>query len=79
MLYICPTMVARVPVTKLLANRINELRIGRGWSYGQMGLECSIDRVQAHKICTQGLDIRLTTLAKIADGFNVKVSQLLDF
>jgi DNA-binding Xre family transcriptional regulator len=71
-------MVAKVSITKLLANRINELRIGRKWSYTDMALACGIERSQAHKICTIGLDLRLTTLEKISAGFNTSLSDLLN-
>lgn len=63
---------------KTLAKRIDKLRQQKGWSYQEMANICEMDKAQAYRICNQGVDLRLSSLVKLADGFGISVSELLE-
>lgn len=64
---------------KALAKHINKLRIERNWSFQEMADACDMDKGQVYKICTVGVDLRASTIVKLAKGLGVPVSGILDF
>lgn len=64
---------------KDLSKRIDKLREEREWSYQQMADACDMDKAQVYKLCTKGTDLRGSSLAKIAKGFKLTLSALMDF
>jgi transcriptional regulator with XRE-family HTH domain len=56
---------------KALSKRINVLRQERNWSFNEMALACDMDKAQVYKICTVGVDLRTTSLNKIAKGCGI--------
>ena len=72
-------MATREKIVKALSKRINSLRQARGMSYQGMASACDIDKAQAYNICTSGVDLRTSSLMKIAKGFDISLSELMDF
>ena len=64
---------------KALGKHIDDLRKSRGWSMREMADYCDIDKAQVNNLTGKGVDLRYTTLVKIAKGFNMTVSELLNF
>jgi transcriptional regulator with XRE-family HTH domain len=63
---------------KELGKHIDKLRQERNLSYQEMADRCDMDKAQVHKICTQGKDLRVSTIIKIANGLRVSISAVLD-
>lgn len=70
-------MPKKDPLIKNLGQRIDQMRKEKDWSFQIMADKCEMDKAQVYKICTQGVDLRYSSLVKIAKGFNVSVSTLL--
>lgn len=64
---------------KSLGRHIDELRKQRKWTMRDMAAYCDIDKAQVNELTKEGIDFRYTTLVKIAKGFEITVSELLDF
>jgi transcriptional regulator with XRE-family HTH domain len=64
---------------KSLGKHIDKLRNERGWSMREMADYCDIDKAQVNELTNDGIDFRYTTLVKIAKGFGISVSELLNF
>ena len=60
-----------------LGKHINKLREERNLSFQQMADCCEMDKAQVHKICTQGKDIRVSSIVKLSNGLGVSISQIL--
>lgn len=63
---------------KELGKHIDKLRQERNLSFQQMAELCDMDKAQVHKICTEGKDLRVSTIVKIANGLQVPISDILD-
>jgi transcriptional regulator with XRE-family HTH domain len=61
-----------------LSKRIDSLRTERNLSFKQMADLCDMDKAQIYQICTKGIDLRTTSLAKIAKGMNINITSLFD-
>ena len=72
-------MAAPNKFAKTLGRRIDSLREQRGMSFQQMASACDMDKAQVYKICTAGVDVRASSLVKIAKGLNVNIQELFDF
>jgi plasmid maintenance system antidote protein VapI len=70
---------ANTKVVKALGKRIDQLRKEREWSMREMADYCDIDKAQVNELTKDSIDFRYTTLVKIAKGFGITVSELLDF
>lgn len=64
-------------IISALSKRIDELRTERKLSYQQMADLCEMDKAQIYKICTKGVDLRTTSLAKIAKGLQLLIHDIL--
>lgn len=64
---------------RALGKHIDDLRKAKGWSMREMADYCDIDKAQVNNLTAGGIDFRYTTLVKIAKGFGVTVSELLNF
>ncbi len=62
-----------------LGKHIDKLRTERNLSFQQMADLCDMDKAQIYKICTKGIDLRATSLAKIANGLKIPFINILDF
>jgi transcriptional regulator with XRE-family HTH domain len=67
-------------VAKKLARRLRELRKEHGFTQQEAAARCRIKYkyYQEHE-GNKPRDVRLSTLEKIAKGFGVRLSKLLDF
>jgi transcriptional regulator with XRE-family HTH domain len=65
---------------KNLAKRIQELRIERGLTQEEAAKKCRIKYkyYQEHESQLHPRDMRLSTMEKIATGFNVTLSELFE-
>lgn len=61
-----------------LSKNIDKLRIERNLSFQQMADLCEMDKAQVYKICTKGVDLRITSLSKIVKGMNINITSLFD-
>lgn len=64
---------------KALAKHIDKLRRDRNLSFQEMADACDMDKGQVYKICTVGVDLRASSIVKIAKGLEVSISDILDF
>lgn len=60
-----------------LSNNIDKLRTERNLSFKQMADLCNMDKAQIYQICTKGVDLRTTSLAKIAKGLQISIRDIL--
>lgn len=60
-----------------LGERIRRLREGRGWSQDTFAHLAGLNRAYPHRIETAKVDIRFTTLVKIARVLDVPVGELM--
>ena len=72
-------MSTQVKYIKALSKRIDNLRKERNLSFQEMANACEMDKAQVYKICTVGVDLRTSSLHKIAKGFGITVSELFNF
>ena len=63
---------------KELGKHIDKLRQERKLSFKEMADKCDMDKAQVYKICTEGKDLRVSTIVKIANGLQVSISDILD-
>lgn len=63
---------------KALGKQIDKIRREKGLSFQEMALRCDMDKSQAFRICTQGSNITVVTLHKIAKGLGVTIPELFD-
>ncbi|MCW3103070.1 MAG: Transcriptional regulator [Bacteroidetes bacterium] len=66
-------------IRKAFATHIDQLRKDRNLSFQEMADACEMDKAQVYKLCTEGTDVRLSTMLKIAIGFNVPLAEILNF
>ena len=64
-------------IISALSKHVDKLRTERNLSFQQMADLCEMDKAQIYKICTKGVDLRATSLAKIAKGLDVPVASIL--
>jgi len=64
---------------EILGTRISSERVGRGLGVRELALIAGIEHHQLINIEKGRVDIRLSTLLKIAKALNVKARDLLDF
>jgi transcriptional regulator with XRE-family HTH domain len=64
---------------KALSKHIDKLRQERDWSFQEMANACEMDKSQVYKICTTGVDLRISSIEKLAKGFGITASDLLNF
>lgn len=58
---------------------INKLREDRNLSFQELANACDMDKAQIYKICTQGVDVRFSTIIKLAGGLKISEKELFDF
>lgn len=61
-----------------LGQRIKELREAKGWSQDTFAQMVGMNRAYPNKIENAKVDVRYTTLLRIAHALGVQVSSLLD-
>ncbi len=66
-------------ILKLFANRLKKLRTERNLSQEDLALLCNIDRTYIGRIERTERNPSLEVLQKIADGFEISLSELLNF
>lgn len=66
-------------IIEQLSKHIDKLRTDRNLSYQQMADLCEMDKAQIYKICTKGIDLRTTSLAKITKGLDIPITSIFDF
>lgn len=64
---------------KTLCNHIDNLRLEKGYSIREFADLCSISKSQVNELGNNGIDLRYSTLVKIANGLEVSVSELINF
>ncbi len=62
-----------------LSKHIDKLRTERNLSFQEMADLCEMDKAQVYKICTKGVDLRTTSIAKIAKGLEIPIYGLFEF
>ncbi len=62
-----------------LGKHINKLRTDRNLSFQEMADLCKMDKAQIYKICTKGVDLRASSLNKIALGLEIPLTDVLAF
>jgi transcriptional regulator with XRE-family HTH domain len=72
-------MPSNKEIIETLSRKIDNCRKERKLSYQKMADVCKMDKAQIYKICTKGIDIRVTSIVKIADGLGVKLTDILTF
>ena len=60
-----------------LGERIRQLRLARGWSQDTFAHLVGLNRAYPNKIEKAKIDLRFTTLARIAKAFDMHVQDLL--
>ena len=63
-------------VRKNLGKRIRQLRLKRGWSQEELALKGKLGRSFAGSVERGERDIRIQTLCKLADVFEITLSEL---
>ncbi|MFB9995157.1 helix-turn-helix domain-containing protein [Deinococcus oregonensis] len=63
----------------MLGERIKQLREGRGWSQDTFAHLAGLNRAYPHRLETAKVDMRFTTLLKIARVFGLSPTELLQF
>ncbi len=71
-------MASKTPIQSL-GKRIDKIRQERGLSFQEMAFVCDMEKSQVYNICTKGVDVRYTTLIKVAKGFEMPLTELLNF
>jgi transcriptional regulator with XRE-family HTH domain len=64
---------------KALCQHLDKLRTEKGWSMREMADYCDINKSQVNNLTKTGVDFRYSTLVKIAKGFGIEMTKLLDF
>lgn len=64
---------------KALGKNIDRIRKEQGLSFQELSLRCDIEKSNLVKLATQGTNITVSTLNKIAKGLGVPVYELLKF
>jgi transcriptional regulator with XRE-family HTH domain len=64
---------------KALCAHIEELRKQQGLSIRKFADACDISLSQAVEIGSKGIDIRFSTLVKLAQGLKLPITELLNF
>ena len=64
---------------KTLCNHIDQLRTNKGYSIREFASLCGISKSQVNELGNNGIDLRYSTLVKIANGLEVSVSELMKF
>ena len=64
---------------KSLGKNIDKIRKKQGLSFQEMSLRCDIEKSNLVKLTSQGTNITVSSLYKIAKGLEVPVFELLKF
>ena len=64
---------------KLLGKHIDKIRKKKGLSFQELALRCEIEKPNLVKLTSQGTNITVVSLYKIAKGLDVPVAALLKF
>jgi transcriptional regulator with XRE-family HTH domain len=64
---------------KSLGKHIDKVRKKQGLSFQELSLRCDIEKSNLVKLTSQGTNITVSSLYKIAKGLDVHVSELLKF
>lgn len=70
-------MIPNNDIIQMLAKKIDKVRIEKGLSFQQMADLCEMDKAQVYNICTKGVDLRATSLVKIAKGLQIPIADIL--
>lgn len=71
-------MINEVKYLKALSKHIDKLRQERGLSYQEMALRCDIDKANTYRICKDGKGMTISTVLKIANGFDIDIADILN-
>lgn len=64
---------------KNLGKNIDKIRKKQGLSFQEMSLRCDIEKSNLVKLTSQGTNVTVSSLYKIAKGLEVPVFELLKF
>ncbi len=64
---------------KAVGRNIDKKRIEQGLSFQELALRCDIEKSNLVKLTSQGTNITLNSLFKIAKGLDIPVHELLKF
>ncbi|MBZ9752667.1 helix-turn-helix transcriptional regulator [Deinococcus sp. HMF7604] len=74
-----PDAASDVPLQKVVGQRIRQLREQQGWSQDTLAHLTGMHRAYPHRIETGQVDVRISTLAKLAEVFGLSLPDLLTF
>lgn len=66
----------RLSPTEQLGQRVRELRLLRGWSQEDLGVQCNLDRTYVSGIERGVRNPTLTVISALAAGLRVSVAEL---
>lgn len=66
-------------IQEKFGNKIKELRFAKNISQEQAALNCGLDRTHYQKIEAGKKNLTLSTIEKIAKGFEVQILELFEF
>lgn len=72
-----PPPDSRDPYLSALGIQIRQLRLARGWNQDEFAARAGMHRTHPTKLENGALDLRLSTLRRVAGVFGVSVSALL--
>lgn len=58
-----------------IIDRINELRLGRGWSVNNLAMEAGITQSTLNSVLSRGTAPKIDTLQCLCDAFGITLSQ----
>ncbi len=64
---------------KAFAKHIDNLRRNRGLSFQEMANACEVDKAQIYKLCTVGVDLRMSSIIKLSKGLEISVQEIFNF
>lgn len=64
-------------LTKSLALNLRRLRVLRGWTQEEAGHRCGMLMQQYQRVESGAVNVTLTTLARLSEGYGVAASELL--
>jgi len=73
----CVTMQDPQEIKKTVGARVRQLRRRRGWNQEELAYQANIGRSFVGAIETGTKDLRISTLVKLANVFNISVASLL--
>ena len=65
--------------TQIFAKHIDKIRRDQELSFQEMAYRCDMPKSQVYNICTKGVDLRITSIIKLAKGLNVSIQEIFNF